>query len=68
MTELETDEVYDSNEDVYIQKTGVDEDEKYSRLQGLTDRLDDLDDTEGEALREELADIEKRLDEALSNG
>ncbi|RZV10568.1 hypothetical protein BDK88_1737 [Natrinema hispanicum] len=68
VTELETDEVYDSNEDVYIQKTGVDEDEKYSRLQGLTDRLDDLDDTEGEALREELADIEKRLDEALSNG
>lgn len=68
VTELETDEVYDVDEDVYIQKTGVDEDEKYSRLQGLTDRLDDLDDTEGEALREELADIEKRLDEALSNG
>jgi len=68
VTELETDEVYDVTDDVYIQKTGVDEDEKYSRLQGLADRIDDLDDTEGDALREELADIEKRLDEALSNG
>ncbi|ELZ20941.1 hypothetical protein [Natrinema limicola] len=68
VTELEEDEVYDVDEDVYIQKTGVDEDEKYSRLQGLADRIDDLDDTEGEALREELANIEKRLDEALSNG
>ncbi len=67
VTDLDEAEVYDIDEDVYVQKTGVDEDEKYSRLQGLADRIDDLEGTEGEALREELADIEKRLDEALSN-
>ncbi|TMT86651.1 hypothetical protein E2L06_08595 [Haloterrigena sp. H1] len=68
VTELEEDEVYDVDEDVYVQKTSVDEDEKYSRLQGLADRIDDLEDAEGAALREELDDIEDRLEEALSAG
>ncbi|WP_226042014.1 hypothetical protein [Natrinema sp. DC36] len=68
VTDLEESEVYDVDEDVYVQKTGVDEDEKYSRLQGIADRIDDLEDAEGEALREELDDIEDRLDEALSAG
>jgi len=31
VTDLEENEVYDVDEDVYVQKTGVDEDEKYSR-------------------------------------
>ncbi|PGF17521.1 hypothetical protein CP556_16370 [Natrinema sp. CBA1119] len=68
VTDLEENEVYDVDEDVYVQKTGVDEDEKYSRLQGIADRIDDLEDTEGEALREELDDIEDRLEAALSAG
>ncbi|WP_049921031.1 hypothetical protein [Halopiger djelfimassiliensis] len=63
VTDLTEDEVYDVSEDVYVQKTGVDEDEKYSRLQGIADRLDDLED---EALREDLAEIEARLEEALA--
>ncbi|WP_226479617.1 hypothetical protein [Natrinema amylolyticum] len=68
VTDLEEDEVYDVDEDVYVQKTGVDEDEKYSRLRGIADRIDDLEGTEGEDLREELDDIEERLEEALSAG
>ncbi|WP_222918515.1 hypothetical protein [Natrinema sp. SYSU A 869] len=68
VTDLEESEVYDVDEDVYVQKTGVDEDEKYSRLQGIADRIDDLEGTEGEDLREELDDIENRIEEALSAG
>lgn len=66
VTDLEADAVYDVEEQVYIQKTDVAEDEKYSRLQGLAGRLDDIEGVEGEELREELAALEHRLDEALS--
>ena len=66
VTDLEESEVYDVDEDVYVQKTGVDEDEKYSRLQGIADRIDELEGDEGEDLRAELDDIENRLEEALS--
>lgn len=65
-TDLTEEEVYDVHEQVYIQKTGVDEDEKFSRLQGLKDQVDQLEGAEGERLREELTDLEARLDEALS--
>ncbi|WP_137291691.1 hypothetical protein [Natronorubrum halophilum] len=68
VTDLSEDEVYDSSEDVYVQKTGVDEDEKYSRLQGIADRIEDLEDAEGEALRDELDEIEDRLEKALTAG
>ena len=68
VTDLSEDDVYDIEEDVYVQKTGVDEDEKYSRLQGIADRIDDLADSEREELRSELDDIEDRLEEALSVG
>lgn len=68
VTDLSEDEVYDVDEDVYVQKTGVDEDEKYSRLQGIADRIDSLAEPEREELRAELNDIEDRLEEALSAG
>ncbi|MFC6768715.1 hypothetical protein [Natrinema soli] len=68
VTDLEESEVYDVDEDVYVQKTGVDEDEKYSRLQGIADRIDALEGAEGEELREELDAIEDRLEAALSAG
>ena len=54
------------DEQVYVQKTGVDGDEKLSRLQGLADRLAELDESEG--LRDELDALEQRIDEALSAG
>lgn len=65
-TDLTEAEVYDVGEQTYVQKTGVDEEEKYTRLQGLADRLDEIEGERGERLREELADLESRLDEALS--
>ncbi|QFU83645.1 hypothetical protein [Natronorubrum aibiense] len=66
VTDLSEDEVYDTTEDVYVQKTGVDEDEKYARLQGLVTRLEELEDADGESLRAEIEDIEARLEEALT--
>ncbi|QLG48360.1 hypothetical protein [Natrinema halophilum] len=68
VTDLEEDEVYDVEEDVYVQKTGVDEDEKYSRLQGIADRIDDLEGDASEEFRAELDDFEDRLEDALSAG
>jgi len=65
-TDLAEAEVYDVEEQAYVQKTDVEEEEKYSRLQGLAERIEELDDEEGEKLREDLLDLEARLDEALS--
>lgn len=66
VTDLEEDDVYDVERQVYVQKTDVAEDEKYSRLRGLAERIDEIEGAEGEKLREELTDLEHRLEEALS--
>lgn len=66
VTDVSEDDVYDVDEQVYVQKTGVDESEKFSRLQGLSDRIDDIEGDEGERLREDLDDLESRIDDALS--
>lgn len=66
VTELSEPDVYDTEQQVYVQKTGVDEDEKFSRLQGLADRLEEVEG--GEELLEDIADFEQRLDEVLSAG
>jgi hypothetical protein len=66
VTDLEEEEVYDVEEQVYVQKTEVEEAEKYSRLQGLADRIEELEGAEGEELREDLTELEARLEEALS--
>ncbi len=68
VTDLSEAEVYETDESVYVQKTSVDEDEKYSRLQGLVERIDALEGEEGEALRNELDKIESRLEAALASG
>ncbi len=65
-TDLEEAEVYDVEEQAYVQKTEVEEDEKYSRLQGLAERIEEVDGEEGEELRADLRDLEARLEEALS--
>jgi hypothetical protein len=46
--------------------TEVEEDEKYSRLQGLAEPIEKVDGEESEELREDLRDLKARLDEALS--
>ncbi len=66
VTDLQEDEVYDREEQVYVQKTAVEEDEKYARLRGLADRIEELDGAERAELREDLRSLEARLDEALS--
>ncbi|MFP8958922.1 hypothetical protein ACLI4Y_19675 [Natrialbaceae archaeon A-CW3] len=72
VTDLESDAVYDVEQQVYVQKTGVDEGEKFSRLQGLADRLDELEPAEAgqldQSLYDDLTDLEQRLEEALSAG
>jgi hypothetical protein len=65
-TDLEEAEVYDVEEQASVQKTEVQADEKYSRLQGLAERIEEVDAEESEELREDLRDLEVRLDEALS--
>lgn len=66
VTDLSEEEVYDADEQVYVQKTNVDERAKFSRLQGLADRLDEVEGRED--LHDDLTDLERRLDEALSAG
>ena len=68
VTELEEAAVYDVDEDVYVQKTGVDEDEKYELLAGIRDRLTELEGEAGDELRDELADIESRIEAAIGAG
>ena len=65
-TDLEESDVYDVDESVYVQKTGVDEEAKFELLEGIADRLADLEGDEGEEIREDLADIEERIEEALA--
>jgi len=65
-TDLEGNEVYDVEEQAYVQKTDVEEDEKYTRLQGLAKRIEALGEEKSEDLREDLRNLEARLDEALS--
>ena len=58
--------MYDAETQDYIQKTHVEEAEKYSRLQGLGERIEDLESPEAEDPRDDLLDLEARLDEAPS--
>ncbi|WP_247728927.1 hypothetical protein [Halovivax limisalsi] len=66
VTDLDESDVYDVDESVYVQKIDVDEDEKFELLAGIRDRLDALEGAEGEAIREELTDIESRIEDALA--
>lgn len=66
VTELEEDEVYDVEEQVYVQKTAVEEEEKYSHLQGLRERIEQVDGEQRDELHEDLQELEQRVDEALS--
>ena len=66
VTDLEESAVYDHDELVYVQKTTVEEEEKYTRLQGLDRRVAELEGAVGDRLREDLQEIERRLEESLS--
>lgn len=68
VTDLEEGDVYDTDEQVYVQKTAVEEETKQSRLQGLRDRLARLDTEEATQLRQDIQELEERLDSVLAAG
>jgi hypothetical protein len=68
VTDLEESAVYDVDEQVYVQKTGVEEGEKRSRLEGLKERLGALDDEAAADLHREIEVLEDRIDEVLAAG
>jgi hypothetical protein len=66
VTDLSESDVYDIDERVYVRKAEVDEEVKESRLQGLKDRLAATESDEGDALRQEIEELEARIDELTS--
>lgn len=63
VTEISPEEVFEIDDREYVRKAEVDEDRKETRLQGLKDQLAAADDSEAEDLREEIEDLEARIDE-----
>mgnify|MGYP006277129023 CR=1 FL=1 len=53
----------DIDEREYVRKAEVNDERKETRLQGLKDQLAAMDDPEAEALREEIEELESRIDE-----
>jgi hypothetical protein len=68
VTDLEEEAVYDVDEQVYAQKTGVGESEKQSRLEGLKNRLAEADDEAAADIHDEIEVLERRIDEVLAAG
>ena len=66
VTTLPESDVYDIEEREYVRKAEVDEDVKASRLQGLKDRLAASEDDEADQLREEIEELEARIDDLTS--
>jgi len=66
VTGLSESAVYDVDESEYVRKAEVDEEVKESRLQGLKDRLAASDEAETDELRQEIEELEDRIDELTS--
>ncbi|MFC6988420.1 hypothetical protein ACFQJD_06315 [Haloplanus sp. GCM10025708] len=67
VTDLDSDAVYDVETQVYAQKTSVSEEAKERRLGGLRDRLAATDEAAAEEIRDELDELERRIDELLAD-
>ncbi len=63
VTELSDSAVYEIDEREYVRKADVDEETKQSRLQGLKDQLALSDEPEAEDLREEVDELEQRIED-----
>ncbi|WP_222913958.1 hypothetical protein [Natrinema sp. SYSU A 869] len=63
VTELSESAVYEIDEREYVRKAEVDEESKESRLQGLKDQLALSDDPEAEELRQEVGELEQRIED-----
>ncbi|MFC4987147.1 hypothetical protein [Saliphagus infecundisoli] len=66
VTELAESDVYEIQESEYVRKADVDEDVKETRLQGLKDQLAATEDEGAEELRQEIEDLEGRIEELTS--
>ena len=68
VTDLSTEDVYDTDTTEYVRKAEVDEDIKETRLQGLKDRLaaSDEGDEEVQELQKEIEELEDRIEELTS--
>lgn len=66
VTELAESDVYEIEEREYVRKADVDEDVKETRLQGLKDQLAATEDEDAEELRQEIKNLEDRIDELTS--
>jgi hypothetical protein len=64
--ELSERDVYEIDESSYVRKAEVDEDVKESRLQGLKDRLAATEGQDAAALKDEIEDLEERINELTS--
>ena len=61
--EVAESDVYEIDESEYIRKADVHEEQKETRLQGLKDQLAAADGDEADELREEISDLEARIEE-----
>ncbi|SIS20927.1 hypothetical protein [Natronorubrum thiooxidans] len=66
VTELAESDVYEIDEREYVRKAEVDEELKETRLQGLKEQLAATESEEAQALRQEIEDLEDRIDELTS--
>ncbi len=66
VTEVAPADVYEIEEREYVRKAEVDEAEKETRLQGLKDRLAATEGDEAEELREEIEELEGRINDLTS--
>ena len=66
VTELAASDVYEIEEREYVRKAEVNEEEKETRLQGLKDRLAATEVSEAEELREEIEELEGRINDLTS--
>jgi len=66
VTDLSETHVYDIEESEYVRKADVDEEVKETRLQGLKEQLAATEGEEAEELRQEIEDLEERIDELTS--
>ncbi|MFP8953006.1 hypothetical protein ACLI4Z_08560 [Natrialbaceae archaeon A-arb3/5] len=66
VTDLSETDVYDIEESEYVRKAEVDEEVKETRLQGLKEQLAATEGEEAEELRQEIEDLEGRIDELTS--
>ena len=66
VTELSESDVYEIEESEYVRKADVDEQQKETRLQGLKDQLAASDHEDAAELRDEIEQLELRIDELTS--